>query len=315
MTSIILVTSANELAADLLVLELARRGVEYMRFNQEEFPERIEMVWAERGGPNIILGNRAIDCSRVRSAWFRHANVAPVIQSAGPDQEAFVSQECAAYLAGFWDCLDWWWINRPSAIVNASLKLKQLALAQALGLRIPRTIATNSPNAARAFVASCESIAKTIMSAGYVQGGQKYSIFTTEIAVEQIDEVGFRQAPTIIQERIPNKFDLRVTVVGSRVFSICIRKPKDVDEVDWRAVDPKIIRYEEFRAPHKLQSTCIELVRALGLTYAALDFVVTPEGECVFLELNPSGQWGWLEDVTEGRITNALVDSLVRGSE
>jgi glutathione synthase/RimK-type ligase-like ATP-grasp enzyme len=315
LTPIILVTSANDLAADLLVLGLARRGSEYIRFNQEEFPARITMVWAQSREPQVIMDDTAIGFSEIRSAWFRHANVAPVIQSGGPAEEAFAIQECAAYLAGFWECAPWWWMNKPSTILNASLKLRQLSLAEAYGFRVPRTVATNCPEAACTFVASQESIAKTILSAGYMHDGKRYSIFTTKITADEIDKVTFRQAPVIVQECVPNKVDLRVTVVGNNVFPICIRKPKDVHEVDWRALDPKVIRYEEFGIPREVQSTCVGLVRAHGLTYAALDFIVTPNDEYVFLELNPSGQWGWLEEVTEGRITNAIVDCLIRGSE
>ena len=56
-------------------------------------------------------------------------------------------------------------------------------------------------------------------------------------------------------------------------------------------------------------------MRGLSLTYGALDFIVTPDGEHVFLEINPSGQWGWIEEATGLAITNTIVDLLVEGKD
>ena len=52
------------------------------------------------------------------------------------------------------------------------------------------------------------------------------------------------------------------------------------------------------------------LVRALGLVYGAADLIRTPDGEHVFLELNPGGEWGMLELALELPIAAALARSL-----
>lgn len=58
----------------------------------------------------------------------------------------------------------------------------------------------------------------------------------------------------------------------------------------------------------------LALARRLGLSYCALDLVVTPSGDYVFLEVNPSGQYGWLESLTGLPITRELVRMLMRGA-
>ncbi|SCF90374.1 MULTISPECIES: hypothetical protein [unclassified Streptomyces] len=52
------------------------------------------------------------------------------------------------------------------------------------------------------------------------------------------------------------------------------------------------------------------MLNRLGLPYGAFDFVVTPEDEWVFLEVNPSGQYGFIEVATGLSITAAIADYL-----
>ena len=56
------------------------------------------------------------------------------------------------------------------------------------------------------------------------------------------------------------------------------------------------------------------LVERLGLCYGALDLVLTPDGRYVFLEINPSGQYLWIEVATGLPITAALCEMLIQGA-
>ena len=126
--------------------------------------------------------------------------------------------------------------------------------------------------------------------------------------------ISVRASPTIFQERVDNLFDLRVTIVGSRIFSAKIQiRDKGDDEVDWRSLEVERIYYERYTLPKAVSAACHRLVKGLSLHFAAIDFIVTPEGDHVFLELNPSGQWGWIEGATELPITDAIVDLLCEG--
>ena len=51
----------------------------------------------------------------------------------------------------------------------------------------------------------------------------------------------------------------------------------------------------------------------LELNFAAIDLIETPDGEHVFLEVNPNGQWLWLDDMLKLGISQAVADWL--GSE
>jgi glutathione synthase/RimK-type ligase-like ATP-grasp enzyme len=64
--------------------------------------------------------------------------------------------------------------------------------------------------------------------------------------------------------------------------------------------------------PADLAERCLELVRAYGLEFAAIDLVRARDGRYVFLEINPNGQWAWLEQVTGLPLRSRLVDLLER---
>jgi hypothetical protein len=310
---VLLVTTASDLAADLVILHLGRRGVPFVRFNQEEFPERIAIAWPGDGQSGTLnVGSQVTACGEIRSAWFRYATGPSLLVTAERRAADFITRESAGFLAGFWETVPWFWMNRPSAVATASSKLRQLAQARELGFRVPETLVTNNPTAAREFVGARYAIAKPVVSGGLSEAGQRYAVYTTPITRDDLADEAVSAAPIIFQERIANDFDLRATIVGTRVFATRISIRDRERETDWRAVDPSRLTYACYRLPSELEARCIALTQALSLSFAALDFVVTPEGEHVFLELNPSGQWGWLEEATGAPITDAIVDQLIK---
>jgi glutathione synthase/RimK-type ligase-like ATP-grasp enzyme len=312
---IILVTKAGDLAADLIVFHLRRRDADFVRFNQEDFPGQASLVWRGLAAPaTLALGSEVIDCADIRSAWFRY----PVAPSTSlPEQQpyiGFVTNESAGFLSGFFETMPWFWMNRPSAAALAGSKLRQLVCASELGLTIPATLATNCGHAARDFVHTRNSVAKTVNNSGFSQAGQRYVVYTTAVNAADLTDSSVGASPVIFQQRIANAFDLRVTVVGTRVFAVRILAENHDGAVDWRAIDASRIVYESHCLPPEIESRCIGLTRVLSLSFAALDFIVTPDGEHVFLEINPSGQWGWLEQAVGLPITDAIVDRLIAGA-
>jgi glutathione synthase/RimK-type ligase-like ATP-grasp enzyme len=203
-------------------------------------------------------------------------------------------------------------MNAPAATARAEHKLLQLRYAQQLGFTVPPTLATNCPNAARRVVGPAAAIAKTVVGGKLTIDGTDHAVFTSAITAEDLnadDEI--LACPVIFQSRIDTEFDLRVTVVGNQVFAARISlRNRTQHDLDWRRADPTRLIYERHVLPPELESKCTKLVAAMGLTYGALDFVVTPAGDHIFLELNPAGQWGWIEQVLGFPITNAILDRL-----
>jgi hypothetical protein len=310
---ILLITETSDLAADLLVLAAKARGVPLIRFNQDEFPRRVRISWRNRGQTLFCLDpETCVADSDIAGAWFRRP-LRPAVH--GDAAAAFVERESAGFLNGVWDTAPWLWMNSPADAARAEHKLLQLREAERLGFAVPDTVATNCPDEARGFVLGRAAIAKTLVGGRLSVDGMHQAVFTTAVGPRDLDaDAAIRACPAIFQSRIATLRDLRVTVVGNQVFAaqIMLRDRTD-DDVDWRGVDPVRVRYDRYRLPAGLQAKCVDLVAALGLTYGALDFVVTPQGEHVFLELNPAGQWGWLERRLGLPITDAILDTLMGG--
>lgn len=69
-------------------------------------------------------------------------------------------------------------------------------------------------------------------------------------------------------------------------------------------------KIEPCELPDQVVSGIHRLMSRLGLVYGALDFRVRPDGEHVFLEINPAGQWLFIEDQTRQPISQAVAKQL-----
>lgn len=118
--------------------------------------------------------------------------------------------------------------------------------------------------------------------------------------------------PAIWQPYKQKAREWRVTVVGGQLFAASIYTSKD-SKHDWREYshDKSKVRFcaEEF--PKGEKRKCFNLLKALGLRYGAFDFIETPDGEIVFLEVNPNGQYGWLEEELGFSISAAIATELI----
>jgi glutathione synthase/RimK-type ligase-like ATP-grasp enzyme len=79
--------------------------------------------------------------------------------------------------------------------------------------------------------------------------------------------------------------------------------------MDWRNIPSNELQVEEFELPPEIKEKCIVFMKEMGLLFGCFDFIVTPDGEYYFLEINEQGQFLWVED----RNPNIkMLDSFVR---
>ncbi len=143
--------------------------------------------------------------------------------------------------------------------------------------------------------------------------GELRFIYATQVDSTALDEDDIGLTAHLFQEWIPKKYDLRLTVVGDRFFAVAIHANSDEAYADWRS-DYSALNYEPIAVPDKIRYSVTALLEHLDLSFGAFDFTITPEGEWVFLEINPNGQWGWIEECTGLPITSAMADLLTIGA-
>jgi hypothetical protein len=142
-------------------------------------------------------------------------------------------------------------------------------------------------------------------------------VFTTALTPQDLSDLdGLRLCPMVFQERIEKRLELRVTVVGQRVFTAALDSQQIAGaESDWRQNPAAVARaWQSYTLPRDVARMVSALMDRLRLNYGAADFILTPNGRYVFLEINPGGQFGWLETELGLPISEAIADVLVDSS-
>lgn len=317
---ILIVTNKMDLTADMVILALKERDIPYTRFNTEDFPQKAKLIWKLTAGDIdgcLELPHKRVQLSSIKSVWFRRP-VSPVISSAITDDgiKKFAQQESQEALSGLWRTLDCFWMSHPDAINKASYKPWQLKVAQQIGFQVPISLISNSETIVRQFQKDCGGriIAKPLYSGLMETAEGTKVIFSTPIDnMDLTDYSSIELAPVLFQEYIAKEIELRITVIGNSIFATEIdSQAVKAAEHDWRRAAPSALRFRSVQLPAIIADNCIKLVSQLGLTFGAIDMIKTPSGKYVFLEVNPNGQWGWLEYATGDHYVDAVVCNLAR---
>ncbi|MCD0245511.1 hypothetical protein JWH11_04750 [Xanthomonas melonis] len=192
------------------------------------------------------------------------------------------------------------WVNAPLASLAADQKPLQLATAVASGLLVPETLISQRPDDIRAFRQKyADGVVVKPFNVGAWADGENYSVsYATRIALkEQLADSDLRACPTTYQQVIRNQADLRVICMGGEYFCMQMRHSL-LGEIDYRAIRHKTtMHYEWIPLYSGLQAKLDVLRSALGIDFFCADFVVPiAGGEPVFLELNPGGQFLYLDE-------------------
>lgn len=313
---ILLVTNRRDITTDYVVAELQRRETPYFRLNTEQLPEALCTISpSSRRGWSIEIDGRHVSGKQITAAYFRRPG-APSIPAAVGDagERAYVEAEWSSFLKSLYTRLDGVWLNSPTDIWLAEDKPKQLLLAHEIGFNVPEATITNNIDSARQVVQLAPAIGKPLRQA-LLGGEQERVIFTTRLdMLKDTDAPAIALTPFIVQREIRKKYDVRVTAVGDRFFAAAIWSQECSEtEVDWRQGSRPDLRHERIELPEVIQEQCKELLRRLNLRYGAIDFICDEAGRLWFLEINPNGQWAWIENLTGYCIAEAIVDELERG--
>lgn len=205
------------------------------------------------------------------------------------------------------------WINDPGKNQDAECKIRQLKIADDIGLKIPSTCITSRKKEALDFLEQNKRrvVAKALYSPLLEYPDKDYFIFTSSIhSLEDVSEAEFAMAPVVLQELLTPKTDYRITVIGKQVFA-CRVESADHGQIpiDWR-IKKNGLDFIPSLIPEEISEKCKELVNRLGLVFGAIDMARVGD-EFIFLEINPNGEWGWLED--KFPIAETICEYLVGG--
>lgn len=315
MAVLILATAADEHAL-AVAGHLTEAGDEVEIVDLSLFPQHARLTASyacceDCGGRAYVVElpeSRQVDLTRFDAVWWRrpqHPVIAPEV--ARQSHRLFAAAETHEALTGIWHALDARWVNDPARDQVAHHKAYQLRVAHAADLAIPHTVITNDPDEARSFVDSkgYRDVIYKAFTGTETEWRETRLLRESEVAL--LDNV--RYAPVIFQEYVPAVFDLRVTVVGEQVFAAAIHSQETEYPVDVR-MDIASARMEPHELPDAVVDRLHDLMARLGLVYGAIDMRLRPDGKYVFLEINPAGQFLFIEQATGQPISAALADVL-----
>lgn len=303
---ILILAEPRDIHAAVVSRRLVDAGEDVCILNTADFPQRCAISWRP-AGYTVTYGGHTIESADVTGVWVRRLKPFDISEAVFDGQvSSFAYAECKDVLLGL--------LGTVPNIVNAcrdeffaQRKLTQLHAARALGIRTPDTLVSNDPEAIRAFYEnrSGEVIFKPLTGTAFQFTGAQAM---TDDHLVHLDAAAV--APCIYQERIAVRDNLRITIVDDEVFAARIGVHSEHADVDWRLErTPEI---EPYDLPDHVAKDLLALQRRLGLRYGAIDMIVDPGGEPVFLENNPGGQFLFIEVPTRLPISQAIAGALSR---
>jgi glutathione synthase/RimK-type ligase-like ATP-grasp enzyme len=143
--------------------------------------------------------------------------------------------------------------------------------------------------------------------------GSSFFVYTSVVKEEDLIEAeALRYSPMVFQEQIPKLRELRVVFVAGNLFVGALDASRySATTMDWRRAKPEECAWEAHELPSEVVSCLNSFMAEFGLVFGALDFIQTPDGKYVFLEVNPTGEWGMLERDLGYPISEAIADALL----
>lgn len=322
--TVLIVARRDDPQALRLAALVAARGARTVLVDPADFPAQLALSAAvDATGAirrTLRVGDDPLALDSVAGAWLRSRSLpVPHPELVDPAVREYTRLECAAFLDDLWASLDCRVVPAPAPLGPVGPgKLTQLAAAAQAGFEVPDTLVTTDPDEFLDFRArhGGRVVTKVIEQIEYRMGASGFFRYTERVTTRSLGYVdAIRFCPVIVQPVLPKALELRVTVVGDRVFAAALdsqthRRTAD----DWRrAPDIRAVPHRPHVLPARQAAACVELVRRLGLNFGAIDLVVTPDGRYVFLEVNADGEFLWIESLTGLPISESLCDLLLAG--
>lgn len=320
---IVVITHKNEnQCIDDVADYLAQQGFELVRFNSDEFPYHngIETYNTRSIRQSVLItpqGQR-VTSDEVHALWYRRFYPGKGLPREMDHQQRVVSvEESKRTMLGYFDSLSCFKLNDYWNIRRASNKEFQLIVARELGLDLPDTLTTNSPQAVRDFykVNQGHIITKMQTSFSLWEDNKEQVVFTNLVEEHHLNDLdSLKFCPMVFQQAIDKQVELRATVVGEQVFCAAI-DPSTMQgmDLDWRKRGQQTLEaWQPYPLPQKVQDQLIALAKRLGLDYGAADLIVTPDGAYKFLEINPCGEFYWMDKHQNLGISQAIAKRLIQ---
>lgn len=293
----LILSDSKDYTTDYVAIELHNRKLKYLRLDRDLLDNYKINFDLNRLELNVKIDDFSYVISKKLKGVFYRAPtyLRETFNSATSPNEQIKNSQWMAFFRNLELFSNAKWINSPSKTFLAENKLYQLKIAKSIGFKIPNTLVSNNVNFVSNKFSKTKLIVKSldtvVLSFGNTEEGFFY---TNDTSLHELEECNLSLAPIILQNKLEEKIDIRVTVVGKWANAVSILRKGTLIGVsdDWRK-EKNSVKFENVKLPRTILAKCIRIVSELGLVYGAIDLIYS-KGEYYFIEINPTGEWAWL---------------------
>lgn len=307
----LIVSSTIDFSTDLVCYQLMEDNEKFYRLNRDEFLKHKIIVDLQKKVMIISIDGEKYEAQfeSLKGIFFR----APVFLRTQSKKELSVQEQLernqwSSFLRNLIIFKNANWINYPVSTYSAENKIFQLYSAEECGLSIPLTYISNCTDFNLEF--NKKYIVKSLDTALFYDMENNKEMFTYSNVVTgaELQEYDLTSAPVFIQEFLNPKIDCRVTYVQGKLFPVKILQNGQGMYGDWR-MRKEELEYIPFQLPTYVESAIHKLMKKLELNFGGIDLAIVA-GEYYFIEVNPTGEWGWLEVKTGVTISKTIKRAL-----
>lgn len=306
MTKILINTIPMDYHAAAVQCGIEALGGECYRWIGGNWPQRqFHYFHADTSRINVHVKDDGLGAFNLSSAdvvWMRRVHSPVMPNNIDALDMPFLESEIKAWSASWRSVIGRKavWVNNFGASRDGESKPYQLMVATEVGLEIPNTLMTNDPAEVTRFVSNQKNGAIFKNHTGvrmWEEGGKSYMFRTVEIDASSLPPTtSIQHSPGIYQERIDKAFELRVVYMNGEILCASLdTQAHRRTKMDWRVPLDAPVKIEPFELPDELKAKICVFMQKMDLLFGSLDFIVTPDGRYVFLEVNQQGQFLWLE--------------------
>lgn len=299
MSKILIITCSYDKTVDYIIEKYNHKAV-FFRFNVDLFSEY--KVTISSVNWEIAHGNDTISKDTTTSIYYR--------KPAFPDTSEFeieyrrmINSDILAIIDGLANSFDGVVLSKPYLLRRAENKVYQLVYAQKHSILMPESFVGNNNH--------WEHLGKPRiikpLSVGKIATSSGISIIQTNLMHDEDCYDSLELTPVYIQNYVQKSYEVRVTVIDDIFFAVKIISD---NPVDWRNGNN---RYELIEVPEEVKECIHMMMKDFQLRFGAIDYIVGGDGKWYFLEINPNGQWQWLECILNLSISDCIMQVLLGG--
>lgn len=300
MSKILIITCSYDKTIDYIIEKNKYRD-NFFRFNVDLFADY--GITISNSYWEISYRNNTINSNTTLSIYYRKPTF-PDTSDFAPEYRRIINSDILAIIDGLANSFSGVVLTKPYLLRQAENKIFQLIYAKSHSILMPKSFIGNND------YWKCINDQRIIkpISVGKIETSSGIAIIQTNLMHENDSYDSPELTPVYIQEYIKKSFEVRITVVDDDFFAVKIVSD---NMIDWRAGNNN--QYEIIDIPIEIKKCIKMMMKDFQLRFGAIDYIVDVDGKWYFLEINPNGQWQWLECILGLSISDSIMNMLLGG--